>query len=200
MAARKDTTPAEPNVTITIGEAKPDGSAPVVAIGFDWTALKPAVRMPNKVSVGNIKVNVLESVPEPIRKLAESSLDINAKAVAAKSGSKAKRARVNYEWDVQPVNDKAMAEALDRLFAKYAKYRPATGDIPHRADHSPMGQITVRTGEPGYYRVPESGEPEDRQREAQGHVGHRDVVTEAELYGGEHDQDGAAEVHHGGLA
>jgi hypothetical protein len=115
--------------------------------------------MPNKQTVGNIKVDVLKSVPEPLRLRAEASLAVNAKAVADKSGSEAKRARVNYCWDVQAVTDKAMGDALDKLWAKYAKYRPSEGDIPHRAENSPMGQITVRTGQPGYYKLGDDGVP-----------------------------------------
>lgn len=159
MPAKKTATPA---VTVTLGD--PEDPTKVTAIEeakpvSEWDELEPAVSMPNKVSVGNIKVNVLESVPEAIRSRAEASLALNAKAVADKPATNAKRARVNYHWDVQRVASKEQGERFDKAISKYGKYRPATGDIPHRAEHSPMGQITVRTGVVCHYRNDDKGIP-----------------------------------------
>lgn len=124
---------------------------------FDWDKLPEPVAMPNKTVPTTITANVLETVPEPIRKRAEASLAINTKRVAAKAASTAKRARVDYHWDLQPVTDAKMAEAFDKLITKYAKYRPADKPVPHAADDAPKGQVTARTGDPGHFRKDSDG-------------------------------------------
>lgn len=126
---------------------------------YDWATLAPAVAMPNKPVVSAIKVDVLASVPEPIRMRVEASLTINTERVKAKASSSAKRARVDYHWDCQQVTDDKMGAEFVKLATKYAKYRPSAHDIPHKAPTSPPGQITVRAGAPGHYRKGEDGVP-----------------------------------------
>lgn len=159
MAAKKDTAPSAPAEEPAAQEPEATEAEATKPEPSEWDELEPAVSMPNKVSVGNIKVDVLTSVPEAIRSRAEASLALNAKAVADKSGSNAKRARVNYRWDVQKLASKEQGERFDKAITKYGKYRPATGDIPHRAEHSPMGQITVRTGVVCHYKLDAKGIP-----------------------------------------
>lgn len=138
-------------------DTKPEADAKPVS---EWDDLKPAVSMPNKTFDGNIRVNVLDSIHQAIRSRAEASLAVNTTAVAAKTTSNAKRARVNYQWDVQPIADAQQGERFDKALSKYAKYRPATGDIPFKAEHSPMGQVTCRTGVPIFYKTGSDGKPE----------------------------------------
>lgn len=159
MPAKETATPA---VTVTLGD--PEDPTKVTAIEeakpvSEWDELEPAVAMPNTVSVGNIKVNVLESVSDAIRSRAEASLAANAKAVADKADSTAKRPRVNYHWAVQKLASKEQGERFGKALSRYGKYRPATGDIPHRAEHSPMGQVTVRTGVICHYKLNDEGVP-----------------------------------------
>jgi hypothetical protein len=118
----------------------------------DWSALAEPVTMQPRTTFSGVKVNVLETVPEPIRQRAEASLTINAERVKAKAKSDAKRARVDYHWSLQRVTDKAMGEAFVKLITKYAKYRPAEGDIPHAGATSPKGQVTARTGDVLHFR------------------------------------------------
>lgn len=118
----------------------------------DWSALTAPVVMPNKQSPAGITVNVLESVPAPIRERAEASLTINVERVKAQANSKAKRPRIDYHWQLQPVPDTATGEQFAKLLGKYAKYRPSEGDIPHAGPTSPKGQVTARTGNVGSFR------------------------------------------------
>jgi hypothetical protein len=157
MAPTKDTTPPEavPAIKARFGQT---GGTPDAA-AFDWGNLAEPVAMPNKQGVLNIKVNVLETVPGPIRVRAEASLAINAQRVADKANSAAKRARINYHWDVQPIPDAEWAGRFRYAISKYAKYRPSDKDIPHAAEGSPRGQVTARTGDPGWFRTPEDGVP-----------------------------------------
>lgn len=125
---------------------------------FDWSALATPVTMANKATPSAIKVNVIETVPDAIRQRAESSLTINTERVKATKGSNAKRARVDYHWELQAVTDAAMGEQFVKLITKYAKYRPADADVPHAGPNSPKGQVTARCGTPGHYRKTEDGE------------------------------------------
>lgn len=141
----------------------PDGNGPELEAtskkGFDWAALAAPVAMPNKLNPGAIKVDVLATVPEPIRQRVEVSLAINAERVAAKATSTATRPRVDYHWECQPVTDEAMGAEFAKLATKYAKYRPSDKDIPHAGPKSPKGQITVRCGNPGHFVKGEDGVP-----------------------------------------
>lgn len=159
MPAKKNTPQTAPSSTETAPDAS-DGQTAPDAAASPWDALQAVVAMPSKpTGIGNFKVNVLKNVHPAIRQRAEASLAINTAAVADKAGSKSSRPRVDYHWDVQPVIDKAMAEAFDKAISKYAKYRPAEGDIEFKADESPMGQVTCRTGVPTHYKLPEDGVP-----------------------------------------
>lgn len=159
MAAKRNTEPAAPVQEPDAPAPEPTEPSEQPKAVTEWDELEPAVAMPNTVSVGNIKVNVLESVPEAIRSRAEASLAVNTKAVADKAGSAAKRARVNYHWSVQKVVSKEQGERFDKALSKYGKYRPATGDIPHKAEQSPMGQVTVRTGVVCHYKLNDKNVP-----------------------------------------
>lgn len=159
MATKKDATPPAPPVEpeATKPEAtEPEATTPEPS---PWDDLQPVVAMPNKTTPGDFKVNVLESVHAAIRERAEASLAINAKRVADKAGSNAKRARVDYHWDVQPFTLKPTAEGFVKQLAKYARYRPSTGDIPFKAENSPMGQVTCRTGDITWYKTGADGVP-----------------------------------------
>lgn len=125
-------------------DGKPDG--------FDWSTLAAPVVMDTKQGPGGIKVNVLETVPAPIRQRAEASLTINVERVKAKPKGDAKRARVNYHWELQQLPDAATGEQFIKLITKYAKYRPVDGDIPYSGPTSPKGQVTARTGSVNHYR------------------------------------------------
>lgn len=160
MAPRKPTPAPPPAAPPADPPAGPETPAETPA-EFSWELLKPAVPMPLKQSTpGTIKVNVLESVHEHIRERAESSLTINTARVAAKSTSSASRARVNYHWDVQEVPDTVWGQKFGKALEKYAKYRPAEGDIPHMGDGVAKGQVTVRHGDPTWFITPEDGPPE----------------------------------------
>lgn len=153
----------KPNPTATPADdatpqADPQPTANGTAVDFDWTALADPIVMPTKAAVTPVVANVLETVPEPIRQRAEASLALNAAAKAAKAGSTARRARVIYHWDFQPVADDKMAAAFDRLVTKYAKYRPNVQEIPHAHETSPRGQVTARLGAPGWFVRSEDGE------------------------------------------
>lgn len=126
--------------------------------GFDWAQLDAPIVMPTKTAATAITANVLETVPEQIRQRAETSLFFNVKAKAAKANSSAKRARVNYHWDFQPVTSQKMAAAFDRLITKYAKYRPDIDNVPFAQTGSPRGQVTARTGNPGWFARTAEGE------------------------------------------
>jgi hypothetical protein len=120
---------------------------------FDWSALPAPVAMANRQTADGIKVDVIASVPEVIRQRAEASLSINTERVKAAGRSAAKRARVDYQWELQAVPDTATGEQFTKLLTKYAKYRPSEGDVPHAAANSPKGQVTARCGTPGYFRT-----------------------------------------------
>jgi hypothetical protein len=135
---------------------------------FDWATLPVAVPMPNKQVVTAIKVDVLASVPEPIRQRMEASLTINTERVKAKTTTAAKRPRVDYHWELQPVTNEEMGAAFVKLATKYAKYRPADKDIPHIGPTSPKGQITVRAGAPNHYRKLTDGTYEQCDKSTEG--------------------------------
>lgn len=117
-----------------------------------WASLPEPVTMSTKSTFSGITVNVLETVPAPIRVRAEASLTINAERVKAKAKSEAKRARVDYHWSLQRVNDKEQGEQFVKLLTKYARYRPLEGTIPHAGPTSPKGQVTARTGDVRHFR------------------------------------------------
>lgn len=123
----------------------------------DWDTLPEPVAMPAKVTQDDIKVNVVKSVPAPIRMRAEASLAINAEKVAKKSGSTSARKRVDYDWRVQRVASEKMGADFKRLVVKYAKYRPSEGDIPFKAENSPLGQVTARAGAPTWFVLNDDG-------------------------------------------
>lgn len=118
---------------------------------IDWTKLDEPIDHPNTTSVGDIKVDVIASVPEPIRKRAEECLGINTKRVAAKAGSQGKRPRVDYAWFIQPLASAGMGEQFSKLITKYAKFRPNAIPIPFAADGVMAGQVTARCGNVGYF-------------------------------------------------
>lgn len=155
MAPRtRNTKPADTPVAAPETPAEP---TPVVLVDMDWDTLPEPVAMPTRVVEVRISPKVLESVPDPIRKRAELSLAINTALVAKKAGSTSSRKRVNYHWDVQRVASTEMGVKFKNMLVKYAKYRPADVDIPHRDENSPKGQITARAGEPGYYVTNDDG-------------------------------------------
>lgn len=159
MAAKKDTTNA---VTVTLGD--PEDPTKVTAITdtpapSEWAALDTPFDMPNRQNFGSIKVNVLESIDQNIRVRAEASLAINTVQVNAKTDSNAKRPRINYAWAVQKVASVEQGQRFSKALAKYAKYRPSEGNIPYRVEHSPMGQVTCRTGDVMHYKLDDSGVP-----------------------------------------
>lgn len=118
---------------------------------YDWDALLPAAEAPAKISVVSAKVDVIAEIPATIRGRAEDSLRkfVAAKAAYVAAGNKIDNFRPT--WEAQPVADVAMGEALRKLFARYAKYRPDTFE-GHDAT-TPTGQITIRTGQPGPCKV-----------------------------------------------
>lgn len=156
MANTKPNTPATPDAPQT--DATPAPAANGTADPFDWSALAAPIVMPTKTVATAITANVLETVPEQIRQRAEASLKHNTAAKAAKAASTAKRARIIYHWDFQPVTDDKMAAAFDRLITKYAKYRPNIDNVPFADEKSPRGQVTARTGNPGYFVCTAEGE------------------------------------------
>jgi hypothetical protein len=125
---------------------------------FDWDALPVPVAMANKAGPSAIRVNVLETVPEPIRQRAERSLLINVERVRAVAGSSAKRPRIDYHWELQAVPDAEMGALFVKLITKYAKYRPDGADIPHAGPNAPKGQVTARCGDVAWYRTTADGE------------------------------------------
>lgn len=155
--APKTTSAPEPTEDAT-AQAEPQASVNGNSDAFNWDAMAQPIVMPTKAVVSQAVANVLETVPEPIRQRAEMSLALNAAAKAAHPRGSAKRARVPYHWEFQPVTDDKMAAAFDRLLTKYAKYRPNVQDIPFAHKDSPRGQITARTGAPGWFVRDESGE------------------------------------------
>jgi len=166
MAPRPTPTPPPaPAQTDPTADATPQ---PTPAAEFDWSELGAPVAMPNKVTVSNTVIDVVTTIPEPIRQRAETSLTVNAARVAAKAGSTAKRSRIDYHWSVQPVATKEMGAKFAGLLTKYAKHRPAEGDVPHAGPDSPKGQVTARTGEPAHYITPEGGVPEPATPTAEG--------------------------------
>lgn len=157
MAPKKDPSTPTGNSTPDAGTTTPGNAT--AKPSFDWGTLAAPVAMPNKPTPSTIKVDVLATVPEPIRQRVEASLTINTERVNAKAKSTAKRARVDYHWECQPVTDEAMGAEFVKLATKYAKYRPSDKDIPHAGPTSPKGQITVRAGAPGHFRKGEDGAP-----------------------------------------
>jgi hypothetical protein len=155
--AGKQTPPTPPAVP-PAADAPEQPSSPLPKTITDWSTLAAPVAMANRQGPSGIKVNVLESVPAPIRERAEASLTINAERVKAKASSSAKRARIDYHWQLQAVADQAMGEQFVKLITKYAKYRPSEGDIPHAGPTSPKGQVTARTGNVDWFRKIADGE------------------------------------------
>lgn len=128
-------------------------AAQATPAAFDWGTLDAPHAMATKQSTpGTIKVKVLETVPEPIRQRAEQSLTINTERVKAVANSTAKRPRIDYHWDLQPVPNTETGDKFIKLITKYAKYRPADQEIPHAGPASPKGQVTARCGNVGHYR------------------------------------------------
>lgn len=165
--APRTRTPKTPDTPAETPET-PAEPQPVELVDMDWDTLPEPVAMPTRVVEVRISPKVLESVPEPIRKRAEQSLTVNAALVAKKSGSTSARKRVNYHWDVQRVASTEMGVKFKNMLVKYAKYRPADVDIPHRDENSPKGQITARAGEPGYYVTNEDGTFSESNQSAPG--------------------------------
>ena len=122
-----------------------------------WDALAEPIVMPNRIITETDKVDVLTVIPEPIRARAEQSLTINVERVKAAAGSTAKRARVDYHWECQPVTDMAMAAQFVTLLTRYAKHRPSGDTIPHAGPNSPSGQVTARCGSAQRYRRTNAG-------------------------------------------
>lgn len=137
-------------------EGTPSGDGKPAA--FDWGTLAAPHAMANKTSPGSIKVDVIKTVPEGIRQRAESSLTINVERVKAVANSNAKRPRIDYHWDLQPVPDKDTGEQFVKLITKYAKYRPADTEIPHAGPNAPKGQVTARCGNVGSFRKDGGGD------------------------------------------
>lgn len=136
----------------------------------EWAELPAPVAMANKQGPSSITANVLETVPDVIRQRAEASLAINTERVAKVQGSTAKRKRIDYHWDLQPVKDQAQGERFSQAITKYAKYRPSEGTIPHAATTSPRGQVTARCGNPGYFKQVAEGEYEACAATAEGAI------------------------------
>ena len=140
----------------TASPTTPDGKqASVAAIeaasgtpkdGFDWDAMAAPIAMPTRNTFTGIKVDVLKTIPSPLRERAERQLIINTERVKANANSQAKRNRVDYHWDLQPVTTAEMGEQFVKLLTKYAKYRPSEGDIPHAGPNVKPGQVTARVG------------------------------------------------------
>lgn len=125
----------------------------------EWDALVAPLAMPNTLAATVAKKDVLATVPEPIRIRAEANLAINTKRVEAGATSQATRPRIDYHWDCQPVASVEQGAKFAAFLVEYAKYRPSTVDIPHRAEHSPKGQITARPQAPAYYVTSATGMP-----------------------------------------
>lgn len=165
--ATRTRTPKTPDTPAPAPETPAEPQAPVL-VDMDWDTLPEPVAMPTRTVEVRISPKVLESVPEPIRKRAEASLTINAALVEKKAGSTSARKRVNYHWDVQRVATPEMGVKFKNMLVKYAKYRPADLDIPHRDEKSPKGQITARAGEPTYYVTKEDGTYAEADKSAAG--------------------------------
>lgn len=160
---------------------------------FDWNTLDAPISMPNHVSPTDIKVNVLETVPEPIRVRAEASLAMNVVRVAKAAQSTAKRARVDYEYRVQPVPSVKVGDDFKAQLVKYAKYRPADKPVPHADAAAPKGQVTVRAGNTMYYRNQHDGIPEACDATADGaYLGVRYSVRPLEQRSDTHRLPGTA--------
>lgn len=134
----------------------------------EWDMLPAALEMPNTLAATVAKIDVIATIPEPIRMRAEASLAVNAGRVAAKSASAAGRPRVDYHWDCQPVATEDQGRRFAELLVKYAKYRPSDRDIPHASGHSPKGQVTARPQAPGFYVVTSDGKPIAATKDATG--------------------------------
>lgn len=125
----------------------------------EWDELVAPLAMPNTLAATVAKKDVLATIPEPVRMRAEQNLAINTTRVAATSTSEASRPRVDYHWDCQPVKDEDQGKRFAAMLVEYAKYRPEAVDIPHRAEHSPRGQITARAQAPAFYVTNAAGQP-----------------------------------------
>lgn len=155
MAPRK---PAEtPAPEAPAADIPTNGDAPSEAPAFDWSELAAPLVMADSPSAMTKRVNVLEDVPEPIRQRIEYSLMKTVARISANAGSTAKRPRVEPYWQVQAVPTEDRGAEFVALATRYAKYRPAEGDIPHADGDSPKGQITVRCGTIQHYRQAEAG-------------------------------------------
>lgn len=165
--APRTRTPKTPETPADAPETPAETPAPEL-VDMDWSTLPAPVAMPTREAPDRISPKVLESVPEPIRMRAEASLAINTTMVAKKAGSTSDRKRVNYHWEVQRVASEAMGVKFKAMLVKYAKYRPADVEIPHRADHSPVGQVTTRACEPTFYVTKEDGTYAEADKSAPG--------------------------------
>lgn len=122
-----------------------------------WSDLAAPITMPSKLTATNVSVNVLQTIPFTIRARAEYSLTANVKAVADAAGSNAKRPRVNYHWEVQPVPSENIGNDFIALITRYAKNRPDQDGIEYAHPDSPRGQVTARTGNPAFYVIGTDG-------------------------------------------
>jgi hypothetical protein len=136
----------------------PAANGQVEASGFDWNALGDSIAMPTRAVAADRKVDAIAETPAPIRQRIETSLMKTVARYAAKASSTAKRVRVDPYWSVQPVKDEAMGNDFIKKATRYAKYRPAEGEVPFADSESPRGQITVRCGKVMPYRKTEDGE------------------------------------------
>ena len=125
---------------------------------FSWDNLAAPVVLPKPKQKVQYSGDVIAAVPATIRERVEKLLAVNVARVAATSSSTAARPRVDYEWYLQPVPDKERAESFSKLVAKYCRNRPSTDTIPFRHESSPLGPITVRFAETGYYKTLDDGD------------------------------------------
>jgi hypothetical protein len=147
-----------PDTTPQTTDPQTPGTTPDAATEFDWNELDGPLEMPSKQGQAVTRIDVITEIPELIRARAEESLGINAVRVAAKLTSRASRPRVDYFWLIQPVKSEAMGKKFCDLMLRYAKYRPSDGVIPFIGEESPMGQVTCRMGEIGWYKTDANNE------------------------------------------
>jgi hypothetical protein len=168
MAPRRNTTPTP---EVTPGTGTPDtGAGDAKADAIDWGTLDAPIAMPARNTFSGIKVDVIKGVPEPLRQRAESQLVINTERVKAAASSTAKRSRVDYHWDLQRVTTSDMGDQFVKLLTKYAKYRPAEGDIPHSGPNVAKGQVTARCGATGHFVKDSDGHYVAADKDAEGAI------------------------------
>jgi len=166
MAGKTSTTTTP--TTTDAPAADTNGQTPTAKPTFDWAELAAPMAAPSKTATVDRKVDAIAETPEPIRQRVEVSLMKTVARIKAKANSSAKRVRVEPYWTVQPLASEAQGEAFIKAATRYAKYRPTTGDIPHRDTDAPMGQITVRFGKVGHYTKSETGEATPAEATADG--------------------------------